>query len=113
MYNRYIPQHDGSYQRRRVAEPHTPPYIPTQEPIPVPPESCTVPEPDCSNCPNRPIHHRDHGKNQGAFSFFKDLIPPGLDSEDLLILVLLLLMSGDCREDRNLPLLTLALYLFL
>jgi len=27
--------------------------------------------------------------------------------------LLLLLMSGDCREDRNLPLLTLALYLFL
>ena len=32
---------------------------------------------------------------------------------DLLVIVLLLLMSGDCRDDHNLPLLTLALYLFL
>ena len=34
-------------------------------------------------------------------------------SLDLLVVVLLLLMSGQCREERSLPLLTLALYLFL
>jgi hypothetical protein len=31
----------------------------------------------------------------------------------LLIIVLLLLMAGDCRDDRNTALLTLALYLFM
>lgn len=113
MYNRYIPQHDGSYQRRRVSEPQHPPFIPSPTQIPVPPEPCPEPTPPCDNCPNRSSFKRESSTNQGAFTFFKNLLPPGLDSEDLLILVLLLLMSGDCREDRNLPLLTLALYLFL
>ena len=39
--------------------------------------------------------------------------PGNLDTEDLLVIVLLLLMAGDCEEDRNTALLTLALYLFL
>ena len=52
-------------------------------------------------------------RQEEAEGFLRRLLPQGLDTEDLLIVVLLLLMSGDCREDRNLPLLTLALYLFL
>ena len=48
-----------------------------------------------------------------AGSFLKQLIPKGLDTGDLLIIVLLLLMAGDCEEDKNNALLTLALYLFL
>ena len=43
----------------------------------------------------------------------KQLLPKGLDAGDLLVIVLLLLMSGDCREDQNWALLTLMLYLFL
>jgi len=50
---------------------------------------------------------------QGIGSFLKQLIPGGFDTEDLLIVLLLLLMAGDCQEDRNTALLTLALYLFL
>ncbi len=41
------------------------------------------------------------------------LIPKNLDTGDLLIIVLLLLMSADCEDDKNSALLTLALYLFL
>lgn len=50
---------------------------------------------------------------QGVGSFLKQLLPKNFDTEDLLIILLLLLMSGDCAEDQNTALLTLALYLFL
>lgn len=43
----------------------------------------------------------------------RQLIPKGLDTGDLLIIVLLLLMAGDCEEEKNSALLTLALYLFM
>lgn len=46
-------------------------------------------------------------------SFFKQLLPKDFGTEDLLIVLLLLLMAGDCPEDQNTALLTLALYLFL
>ena len=36
-----------------------------------------------------------------------------LDTGDLLVIILLLQMAGDCAEDQNTALLTLALYLFL
>jgi hypothetical protein len=48
-----------------------------------------------------------------AAGFLQQLLPKDLDTGDLLIILLLLLMAGDCREDRNTALLTLALYLFL
>ncbi len=43
----------------------------------------------------------------------KQLLPKNFDTEDLLIVLLLLLMAGDCREDQNTALLTLVLYLFM
>lgn len=97
MYNRYVPQGDGSYRRHPVQD--------RTRPRPVaPPTPC---EPEAEN----PSRHCP--PPMGAGSFLKGLLPAGLDTEDLLIVVLLLLMSGEGREDRNLPLLTLALYLFL
>lgn len=45
--------------------------------------------------------------------FFKKLLPKELDTADLLIVLLLLLMAGDCEEDKNTALLTLALYFLL
>lgn len=96
MYNRYIPQNDGSYRKRTVPEPPRG-YPPKSEAPPFMP-----PPPPPRGQPPRQ-----------AGSFLKSLLPVGLDTEDLLILVLLLLMSGDCREDNQLPLLTLALYLLL
>ena len=52
-------------------------------------------------------------ERQGVGSFLKQLLPKDFDTEDLLIVLLLLLMSGDCDEDQNTALLTLALYLFM
>lgn len=96
MYNRYIPQGDGSYRKTQLPEPPEPPVQASpsgQEPMLPPPG----PPP----------------KPQSATSFLGRLLPRGLDTGDLLILVLLLLMAGDCQEDKNTALLTLALYLFL
>ena len=43
----------------------------------------------------------------------RQLLPKNIETEDLLIILLLLLMSGDCSEDQNTALLTLVIYLFL
>lgn len=50
---------------------------------------------------------------QPASTFLRRLLPQGLDTGDLLIAVLLLLMAGDRPDNKNTALLTLALYLFL
>lgn len=54
-----------------------------------------------------------HPSAMGLGRFFRQLLPAGLDVEDLLIILLLLLMAGDKEEDENFALLTLGLYLFL
>ena len=48
-----------------------------------------------------------------ATDFLRQLLPKNLDTGDLFIVLLLLLMSADCQEERNTALLTLALYLFM
>lgn len=122
MYNRYIPQPDGTYRRNRIQEPvREPPRTETQREEAVP-EACS-PEPEappCSNCihnqPARsPIPPRPRRTTPpvSVGSFLKQLLPKDFDTEDLLIVMLLLLMAGDCHEDQNSALLTLVLYLFM
>ena len=48
-----------------------------------------------------------------AMGFLRRLIPRDLDTGDLLVIVLLLLMAGDGKDGDQSALLTLALYLFL
>ena len=98
MYNRYTPQPDGSYRRNRLPDepqkaPATPPYLP---PVPPPYE-----KPPASN------------PGSSITGFLKNLLPRGLDTGDLLIIILLLLMAGDCQDEQNSAILTLAIYLFL
>ncbi len=111
MYNRYVPQSDGTYRRNVIPDRPVPPPPPqpscpppTQEP-PCPPPKPPKPEPKPHFPPPR--------QNAPAGDFLRGLLPRNLDTGDLLILLLLLLMAGDCREDRNTALLTLALYLFM
>ena len=92
MYNRYVQQQDGSYRKNR---------IPEQKP-PVPP---SIPPAPCPPPPSR--------TGASAEGFLRQLLPKNLDTGDLLIVILLLLMAGDCQQDQNTALLTLALYLFL
>ena len=93
MYNRYIQQQDGSYRKNRMPE-QSPPRTesPRQEPPSPPP-------------PSR--------QGQSAGGFLRSLLPKNLDTGDLAVVLLLLLIAGDSREEQNTALLTLALYLFL
>lgn len=100
MYNRYIPQQDGSHKRNRVDEPPAPP--PPQNKPPQP-----VPQPP-------PILQMPQGPSSGNISgFLRKLIPKDFDTGDLIVVLLLLLMAGDKPEDKSSALLTLALYCFL
>ena len=100
MYNHYIPQSDGSYRRnpqpeqRRPNPPRPKPEPPKPEPPP-PPPSCPPPQSQVS-----------------ILDFFKGLLPRGLDTADLMIMFLLLLMNKD-DEGGISPVLTLALYFLL
>lgn len=121
MYNRYIPQPDGSYRRNRMQEPSHPQQSqkpPTQHTRPKQ-EKCPPPEPPCppqkqnphrqepERRPEKPVY-RSQESNAGGF--LRNLLPKDFDTGDLIIVLLLLLMAGDCEEDRNNALLTLALY---
>lgn len=90
MYNRYIQQTDGSYRKNRIPEQPAPP--PPPKPAPPPP---------------MPIPSRSAG------SFLKNLLPKDLETADLLIVLLLLLMAEQNESDKNTALLTLALYFFM
>lgn len=121
MYNRYIPQNDGTYRRSRMSEQPAPPppksAPPGEDPKSSESRSCSPePLPACpgSACPySRPMPPRPKSPPVSIGSFLKQLIPGGFDTEDLIIVLLLLLMAGDCQEDQNTALLTLVLYLFL
>ena len=103
MYNRYIPQPDGSYRRnampdsRQNTQRQTP-----QRPAPPPP-----PMPQPSPPQKRPP------QQDSIPSFLRQLIPQGFDTGDLIIVLLLLLIAGDSQESRSNALLTLALYFVL
>ena len=98
MYNRYVPQPDGSFRRNRMQESQRSPQSQT------PSAQCEEPHrpPRPKATPSAPLG-----------SFFRQLLPADFSAEDLLIVVLLMLMSGDSEEGRSSALLTLAFYLFL
>lgn len=108
MYNRYIPQSDGSFQKKQMQD-NAPKEPANRKPTPPPvPPSCHTPE-KCPPC-KKPS---PTCKQEGITDFFKQLLPRDLDTADLLIIILLLLMASDSEESRNNALLTLALYFFL
>jgi len=118
MYNRYIPQPDGSFRRNRVPDQSRQP--PQRKPIPQEKESCPPPKEVCPK-PQPPIppgrepcrQRQDKSPQGGVGSFLRQLLPKDFDTSDLIVVLLLLLMAGDCPEDQNTALLTLAIYLFL
>lgn len=128
MYNRYIPQSDGSHRRSRMPDPPRQPQpvpppprseprrqepprpCPEPEPVPSPPP----PEPEACPEPERPPCPPPQScQENSAGSFLRGLLPKDFSTGDLLIVLLLLLIAGDCPEDRNSAMLTLALYLFM
>ena len=114
MYNRYIPQPDGTYRRNTVRDPVSsgPPASVTEV---CPPEPCVyepAPPPKCPR-PARPESRRPSQESGSVGGFLRQLLPKNFDTSDLIVVLLLLLMAGDCPEDQNTALLTLAIYLFL
>lgn len=118
MYNRYVPQGDGSFCKTKVPDlpspgPSAPPPRHPQPPPPPPPPPC----PDESKCIREEERHGPpppgKGPGNSVAGFLRQLLPKNFDTGDLLIILLLLLMAGDSKEDQNTALLTLALYLFL
>lgn len=107
MYNRYIPRSDGTYQRNRV--PDQPPAPSTRPQSSRPAPSQTPPQQHCETTP-APTPRLQTGNVGG---FLRQLLPKDFDTGDLLIVLLMLLVAGDCEEERNNALLTLALYFFL
>ena len=97
MYNRYIPRSDGSFQKNRIpdtnAHPSPRPQEPPRKVPPSPPPKPPQPEP--------------------MISYIRRLLPKGFDTGDLIVVLLMLLMAGDCEEERNNAMLTLAIYFFL
>ena len=114
MYNRYIPQPDGTFRRDHIPDPPPP-----RRPVPPPePECPPPPKPECPPPIPEKGCHQEHRRppcqqNTGAGDFLRRLLPKNLDTGDLMVIILLLLMAGDCAEDKNTALLTLALYLFM
>ena len=98
MYNRYIPQPDGSYRRNAIPDQRQQPQRPAP---PLPP-----PQPP-------PVPHHQPPRQEPISGFLRQLIPQGFDTGDLIIVLLLLLIAGDNQESRNQALLTLALYFIL
>lgn len=129
MYNRYIPQPDGTYRRNRVPDRSRPPAA--KQPGPSKQEHCVTPaQEECSSPKQEPCLPKQHSHpprkencprkepekaplGGSVSNFLKQLLPKDFDTGDLLIVLLLLLMAGDCTEDQNTALLTLVLYLFM
>lgn len=103
MYNRYIPQPDGSYRRDAVPEPQRQQH---RTPAPQKEPECPCPE----LIPSEQPCHTPSRQEGSVGGFLRQLLPKNFDTGDLIIVLLLLLMAGDCEEDRANALLTLALY---
>ncbi len=109
MYNRYVSQGDGSFQRSWVPDQpprqQRPPQSAPSKPPQPPQQSCPPPPPPQPPAPP--------GPGSSPLQFLKQLLPKGFDFGDLAILFLLLLMAGDSKENRDNALLTMALYFIL
>lgn len=111
MYNRYIPQSDGSFRRSRVQEKRNEGY--TQPPAPVQQiVSCQQEQQHSQTAPPKQATWNS-SNNSSTVGFLRQLLPKDFDTGDLLVILLLLLMAGDGKENQNTALLTLALYLFM
>ena len=100
MYNRYIPQRDGSYQRHQAPDREQKAQKHQQHNPPPPP-------------PTPPIQQPAQNHAQPVGGFLRNLLPREFDTGDLIVVLLLLLMAGDCEQERDTALLTLALYFLL
>ena len=93
MYNRYSPQPDGSY-RKNTFQDNPSVHAPAPNPVAPPPPQPMLPT----------------GVGQSLSGFLGRLLPKDMDTGDLFIILLLLLMAGDNPENKSHSILTIALY---
>ena len=113
MYNRYIPQSDGTYRRKQIQD--LQPQPPKSKPCPPEKPKDPPPKPPMDPCEKEPPRNPPCRQcpQQSAGGFLRNLLPKDFDTGDLLIILLLLIMAGDSEEGQNNALLTLALDLFM
>lgn len=122
MYNYYTPQSDGSYHRSTRPDPARRPASPQMN-IPVTPP---VQQQSQQSAPNSSAYTAPAQAHQntvgpaascensgGIFSFLRGLLPRKIDTADLMVIFLVLLMNREECSDGFSPLLTLALYFLL
>ncbi len=121
MYNHYTPQSDGSYHRSTRPDPARRPTAPQMN-IPVSASVQQQSQQSASNqsartvssqpCQNQSAPMMSCGSS-GIFSFLRGLLPREIDTADLMVIFLVLLMNREECNDGFSPLLTLALYFLL
>lgn len=112
MYNRYVPQNDGTYQRSWVPEPGSSqpkPQPPSGRPPARRPPAPPGATPGCPP-PDPPPPPDECFSPDNAAGFLRRLLPKDMDTGDLLVLLILLLLLNDGSEDSPSMLLTIALF---
>ncbi len=97
MYNRYTPNQDGSYQKDRMPEHRSAP------PKSNAPHSTTLAS----------SHASEPRRSNEVRSVLESLLPGGIDTGDLLMLLIVLLLLRDGSEEAPSALLTIALFFLL
>ena len=102
MYNRYVPDAAGVYRQTTV---ETVPDVPDAPQPPLPPPACPVPPPP----PPAPAAEPGRRSLSGLLERF---LPRGMDTGDLLVLLILILLAVDGEEEDSLSvILTIAAFL--
>lgn len=120
MYHRYMPTGNGQYRRQDVPErkpappaPPPPPPVPP-EPMPVPPPPPPPPVPPVPPPPPRPAPPVMQPMQPAPLPLpFLEKLFPGMDSGDLLLLLIMLLLLSEGTEDAVSTVMTLAIFLIL
>lgn len=106
MYNRYTPRQDGGFHRDRVPEASEParnhPQSPQRQNHNTPEHPAGEQPPQCCPAP--------YPMPSSASGFLSGLLPRNMDTGDLLMLLILLLLLNDGSESAPDPLLTIALF---
>lgn len=102
MYNRYVPDAAGVYRQTTV---ETVPDVPDAPQPPLPPPACPVPPPP------PPVPAAEPGR-RSLSGLLERFLPRGMDTGDLLVLLILILLAVDGEEEDSLSvILTIAAFL--
>lgn len=102
MYNRYVPDAAGVYRQTTV---ETVPDVPDAPQPPLPPPACPAPPPPPPAPAAEPVRRSLSG-------LLERFLPRGMDTGDLLVLLILILLAVDGEEEDSLSvILTIAAFL--